>query len=248
MTDIELFSLMSFNYLEVECWDAPPESMDTSVVHERYHISYIGNHAVVFCLECNGLFDSDTIKAVITQLSESERYQQDDYSAMCIINHEKYIAIKQRKVEKAIPDDVCKIAEQSGLTLITAPDLRFLIQGALEFRWDMEPIRNLLFSLGRQGLVPPSYREIGAYAHYYGRYSVMSIELQPNKTIKIGDTIGIRLAERYHEESVKSLQLNRNAISSATGPCRVGIQTILRRSDLAIGQAVFIRIEKGLNK
>jgi hypothetical protein len=240
IADMELFSLMSFNFLGIECEDAPPEPPDAPI-HERYHINHKIHHAVVFCLECNGLFDSSTIKAVTSQLARSERYQKGDCSALCIINHKKHITIKRREMGKTIPDDVSQLADRSGLTLITSPDLRFLVQGALELKWNAEQIIKLLFTPGLQGLIPPGYQKVGVYTHFYGRHSVMEVKLFAGEAIKIGDTIGIRLAEQYYEEPVESLQIQHNTVPTATGPCMVGIKTTLHRSDLDIGQDVFIR-------
>jgi hypothetical protein len=239
--DIELFSLMSFNYLGIRCEDAPPEPQDATVICARYHIRYNSHHAIVFCIEWNGLCNSTTIKALTSQLNRSERSQEDDWSVLCIINHQKQVATKRREVKKAISDDACHVASQYGLTLITALDLRFLVQGALELKWDVEQIRKLLFAPGRQGLTPPGYRKVGVYTHFYGRHSVMEVELCASETIKVGDTLGLRLAEQYHEEIVESLQVQHNMVPKATGPCRLGIKTTLHRSDLDIGQDVFIR-------
>ena len=95
---------------------------------------------------------------------------------------------------------------------------------------------------GRQGKVPPAYRRIGACVHFYARPSVMSVELEAGETAETGKILGVRLAAGYHEEPIESLQVEHRTVPAATGPCRVGIKTTLRRSDVAIGQAVFTRL------
>jgi hypothetical protein len=70
----------------------------------------------------------------------------------------------------------------------------------------------------------------------------MSVDLDVGDTVKVGDTLGMRLATRYHEETIASLEVDHNAVPAATGPCKVGIKTTLRKSDLDTGQAVFIRL------
>ncbi|MBN2021700.1 MAG: hypothetical protein JW809_02815 [Pirellulales bacterium] len=240
-SDIELFALMSFDWLGVEYEDAPPEPEDSPTVHERYHIRYKERHAVVFCFECDSLVESCAVWNVVSRLAESERHQKGDCSALCIINHQKDRPFALRSVENAVPDDARIIAEQHGLTLITAADLRLLVQGVKELGWDVEKVRCLLFAPGRQGSTPPVYREIGILAHFFGQLSVMDVELRAGETINFGDTLGVRLGEQYHEEAVESLQVGQNPVANAVGPCRVGIKTTLQRSSLHVGQKVYRR-------
>jgi hypothetical protein len=240
-SDIELFALMSFAYLRLDAEDATPPP-DGAVVHERYYINYQGRYAAVFCLECDGVIPTNTIEAAASRLHEIQQHNPGVCSALCIINHQKNAAIRLREVQKAIPDDVNATANRCGVTLITAPDLRFLVQGAMEYKWDLERIKGIMFVPGRQGDEPPGYRRIGACVHFYGRPSVVSVDLQTGDHVETGMTLGMRLATRYHEERISSLQVNHEAVAAATGPCRVGIKTTLHRSDVEIGQAVFLRL------
>jgi hypothetical protein len=240
-SDIELFAFMSFAYLGIETQDAPPPPLDYPILHERYHISHNEQHAIVFCLECDGFIDPDIIRNVNLQSLESEMRKKGRCSTLCIINHQRQTQLRLRKVEEAISDEVNQSANEFGITLITAPDLRFLVQGEIEHKWDADQIRRLLFIPGRQGLVPPEYHGIGTVCHFYDQLSVMSVDLYAGETVKVGQTLGIRLQTRYHEETIESLQVGHKAVSVAIGPCKVGMKTILRRAEVDIGQAVFIR-------
>lgn len=240
-SDIELFALMSLAYLGIDAEDAPPPP-ENAVAHERYYINHREHHGAVFCIECDGVIDLNMVEAVASRLRECQQQYKGSCSGLCIVNHQRNTAIGLREIEGAVPDHANQVAKQHGLSIITAADLRFLIQGAIEYRWDMEQIRNLMFVSGRQGNVPPAYRRIGAVAHLYGRLSVMSVDLQPGETAETGKIVGIRLATRYHEEPIESLQVEHRTVSAVTGPCRVGVKTTLRRSDLGIGQSVFVRV------
>lgn len=239
-SDIELFTLMSFAYLGIDAEDALPPP-DGAVVYERYYINHKERRAIVFCLECDGVIGCSTIEAVGARLREYEQHHEGICSALCVINHQKSRPISQREVEEAIPEKVNRLAGRFGITLITAPDLQFLVEGAAQYEWDIDRIKDLMFVPGRQGKVPPAYRQIGACVHFYGRVSVMSVGLQPGEMVETGRTLGIRLATRYHEEPIESLQVERKTVSAATGPCRVGIKTTLKRSDVDVGQAIFLR-------
>jgi hypothetical protein len=239
-SDVELFSLMSFAYLSLDAEDSPPP-LDDVVVYERYRIIHQGRYAIVFCLEFAGGIAASTIEAVVARLRENRHRHGNACSALCIINHQKDTAIELREVQKAVPDDVNATAVRCGVTLVTALDMRCLIQGVMEYKWDIERVKGLLFVPGQQGASPPEYHRIGDCVHFYGRPSVMSVELEAGTRIETGMVLGLRLATRYHEEVVESLQVNNQAVAAAMGPCRVGIKTTLHRSDVEIGQALFVR-------
>jgi len=239
--DIELFTLMSLAYLGIEADDAPPPLPDPTA-NERYLISHAERNSIVFCLNCDRLIDAAAIEAVVLRFRECKKDYEGDCSSLCIINHQKDLAMELRETDKAIPADVAEIADRNGITLITAPDLRLLVQGTNEYQWDIEPIKKLLFAPGRQGEVPPGYRMIGTCVHFYGQISVMSVELHSGETIETGNILGIRLGTRWHEEPIESLQVDHKTVPVATGPCRAGIKTTLQRSDIDVGQPVFVRL------
>jgi len=240
--DIELFALMSFAYLGISCEDAPPNPNDGSGIWPRYHISYGGLYAEVYCLERGGLFDATTFETLALQPDASKDRSNNSHSILFIINRQGHKTTEEREPRQVVSDDVFVTAEQPKRTLITALDLCAFVHGVVELKWDVEPIRRLLFASGWQSPIPPEYRRIGRFTHFYGQHSVMEVELQQGETITNGDTFAIRLVEHYHEEVVESLQVQRNAVPSAIGPCKVGIRTRLSRSDLDIGQDVFVRI------
>lgn len=239
-SDIELFALMSFNYLGIDAEDALPP-VDKEVVHARYYINDNKHDAIVFCFECDELIDSNTIEAVASRFRECEQHREEICSALCVINQQKNTAIERREVEGAIPDEVNQIAARSGITLITALDLRFLVQGALEYGWERDEIKNLMFIPGRQGRVPPLYEAVGRYNRFFPKHSAISIELDQDKVLNVGDIIACRLSTQYFEQEVTSLQVERGPESSATGPCKAGVTTELKKSDLKPGQTIFVR-------
>jgi hypothetical protein len=239
--DIDLFAKMSLTRLGVKGEDAPPQVAEDPILRERYHISHNGRQALVFCLAFDGLIDAATMGAVAARSLAHMRLRGPVWSTLCIIHHQRHLPTELREVENAIPDHVTRTAIECGITLITAPDLCFLVQGMIEHNWNQEAIRDLLFLPGRQGSLPPEYRRIGTYRRFFDKHSAMSVQLADGETVKVGDIIAIRLAARYHEERIESLEVDRNAVATATGPCKVGIRTNLRKSDLHEGQHVFIR-------
>ncbi len=239
-SDIDLFTRMSLRYLGIDAEDSPPPADDV-VMHERYYINCSDHPIIVFCFECDAMIDSSTIKAVDLRLREYRETHGDTWSALCVINHQKTTAIGRREVARAISDEVNEIATRSGITLITAPDLCFLVQGAMGYGWDIDQITHLMSIPGRQGIVPPLYDAVGKYNRFFPNHSVISVELYSGKSLELGDIIGCRLSPRYVEQEVKSLQVERESVSKATGPCKVGIVTKLKKSHFEIGQTIFSR-------
>jgi hypothetical protein len=216
-SDIELFSLMSLACLGVVPEDTPPP-VDGALGCERYHIAHDGHVGIVFCLECDRLVEVGEIEAIKARLRDGRRRDDRDVSVLCIINHQKSLPVEQREVENAVPLDVGRLAEQAGITLVTAPDLRFLVQGVKERGWDADLIKDLMFAPGRQGMLPPGYRKVGKCKHFYARPSVISVQIEDGETVKLGETLGVRVAGEPHEEVIGSLQIERRSVPAATGP------------------------------
>ena len=73
-----------------------------------------------------------------------------------------------------------------------------------------------------------------------------SVVLGPSTTIRCGDFIVIRLADRYYGQEIESMQRDRVNIDEAHGGV-IGIQTALRRSDVGLGNYVFVRPGRGIS-
>jgi hypothetical protein len=239
--NLDLFARMTFNRIGITCEDAEPETEGDPILRERYHIRHNGRKALVFCQRFDGLIDAATIGGIALRAMAHAHLKEPGWSALCILHHQRHIPVELREVELAIPEPIARMAADSGITLMTAPDLRFIVRGTMQYGWDTDRIRDLLFNSGRQGLVPPEYRRVGSVVRFFAHHSAVSVQLDAGETIKVGDTIGIRLQDRYHEERVESLEVNREKEPSATGPVRAAIQIKLAKSDLKTNQAVYVR-------
>jgi hypothetical protein len=242
--DVELFTKMSLVRLGIHVADAPPEVADDPLLRETYHISHAGRKSLVFCLEFDGLIDAATIGQVALRLLAHTRSCGSGWGGLCIVHHQRHAPWGVREIENAVSEDIDRVAAECGLSLVTTTDLCLLVQAGPLCKWNADQVRDILFSPGRQGITPPAYRRVGSYLRFYERPSVMSVQLDDGQAVRVGDTIGVRLATRYYEEQVKSLQLEHETVQTATGPRKVGIKTNLRRGDLGVGQAVFVRTQE----
>jgi hypothetical protein len=239
--DLELFASMSFAYLDIEATDGPPTSGRDTVVRERFCITSDSQRAIVFCLRFDGLATVEGINAVALAALAHERRNGPGFGCLCIVHHQQRFPLALRETETAIPVDVCRIAEECGITLVTTTDLYFLIRGLHENAWNGNAIRRLLFLPGRQGDIPPEYHAVGTCRRFFPRLSVISINLDDGETISIGEILAIRTRYRYHESKIESLEVEHEAVNTATGPCRLGVKATLEKHDVRIEQAVFVR-------
>ncbi len=241
--DVELFTKMTLNQLGIDVEDAPPALADDPLLRETYHISHNGRKSLVFCLEFDGLIDATAVGQVALRVLAHMRSFGPGWGGLCIVHHQRHALPQVREIEDAISEDISRIATDSGLTLITTPDLCLLIHGGPAYKWSIDQLRDNLFLPGRQGMTPPAYREIGEYVRFYDRQSAMSVQLADGETVKVGDTLGIRLAARYYEEQIESIQVEHESFHTVTGPKKVGIKTKLRKTDLGVGQPVYVRMK-----
>jgi hypothetical protein len=99
---------------------------------------------------------------------------------------------------------------------------------------------------GRVGVEPPGFHYVGFVRKFFDRPQVASVVLDPSATVRCGDFIVIRLADRYYGQEIESMQRDRVNIDEAHG-CVVGIQTALRRSDVGVDDFVFVRAGRSVS-
>ena len=173
--DVELFTKMSLTNLHIDGADAPPQIADDPLPRETFHVCHNGLKSLVFCLECDGLIDATTVSHAAARVLAHIRSAGSEWRGLCIIHHQRHLPPELRETEKAISEDVNRIANECGLTLVTASDLCLLLIGAAVYKWDIGEVQDILFLPGRQGSSPPAYKKIGSYEHFYDRQSVMSV-------------------------------------------------------------------------
>jgi hypothetical protein len=69
----------------------------------------------------------------------------------------------------------------------------------------------------------------------------VSVDLGEGHSIARGAKVAVRLADRYHEEEVTSMQVNGKNVAIAQGPCKVGIVSSLTKREVKPGQFVFAK-------
>jgi len=239
-SDVDLCARMTFEYLQVCCEQGPPEPLEEPKLRERYLINDGDRVAIVFCLEFDNLIDMATAVKVVERSREC-RLSNPDSNVLVVIHHQRQLDKGCREFEAAVPEDVQNRLVSSDATIVTALELQSLVVGVLVYGWPIERAREALFIPGRQATCPPQFDRVATCNKFYPDHSVVSVDIDDGKSIARGARVAIRLADCYHEEEIKSMQVNGEDVAIARGPCKVGIVTSLTKTDVKPGQVVFVK-------
>jgi hypothetical protein len=238
--DVEAFSFTSLSRLGFRLAESPMPSAGSPFLHERCLIASPGRTTVVFIVDTSELVGRAAIEQVATRVLALEQAGGVFASVLCVVNHQNGLQWQLREVEGAFAEDAESVALSCGITVVTAVDLLLLTIGAEEFGWDLGEIRKSLQRPGRQATSPPGCRKLGTVHHFFEHPQVLSVAVDQSARVRVGDTVIIRLRDRYHQQAVESLQVNRIAVPEALGQVLAGIQTSLHRGDVPIGAPVFV--------
>ena len=116
-----------------------------------------------------------------------------------------------------------------------------------EWGWNADAIIPLFYGNGRIAEAPTSYRPVGVIHHFYDKLRVASIEIDPSETLQIGHTVGYVLKDRYYQERIQTLQVDKKDVREASGGQIAAYGTTLSRSELPVGtRRIYCSIALGL--
>ena len=164
--------------------------------------------------------------------------------ALLIVNSQNGLEWQLRDIAEAVSETSAQMAVACGIAIVTTVDLLLLIKGVEARLWSFLEVSRSLMRPGRVGVEPPGFHYVGLVRKFFDRPQVASVVLDPSTTVHRGDFILIRLADRYYGQEIESMQKDRADIDEARGGV-VGIQTALRRSDVGVGDFVFVRAGRG---
>ncbi|MEZ6049922.1 MAG: hypothetical protein R3C02_00810 [Planctomycetaceae bacterium] len=197
----------------------------------------------VLLVEVKGLSgfprEDDTLQVVKYIPRRMKEWGRTDVSGVVIVNHQCNLPALKRDHEKVFTPQQIQDAIHQDVTLVTTWELFKLLRGLQKWGWPHEAVTPLFYGQGRIDVVPRNYHRIGVVAHFFDKLSVVSIELDASKILRVGDTLGFILREQYHQETVASIHVDREAVESATGGQRAGHKTVLSRNVLPEGLVVY---------
>ena len=168
------------------------------------------------------------------------RWDRTDVISVVIINHQCNLPALQRDHNNVFTKQQIQDAIHSDVTLVTTWELFKLLRGQQRWSWPSEAVTSLFYVKGRINPVPGNYHRIGVVAHFFDNASVVSIEIDEGKVLRVGETIGFFLKDRYHQEAIESMQVEKNDVEEANGGQRAGHKTELPRCALPDGTIVYV--------
>ncbi len=242
--DVEKFALMCFTRLKYsQRADVPPPQPGSPFLHEWCYLSHSDKTIPVFVIDTCGMVTGDELKEIATRMLALKQQGKVFSSAMCLANHQNGLSWQLRETEAAVSEEAVTMARACGVTFVTTTDLVLLVVGAETYGWDLEAIKQSLLETGRQGTCPPSFTKVGTVNHFYERHQVVSVRLDsdPMAMIRVGDTVVVRLRDRYFQHTVDSLEVNHKQVTEVGGGELAGIKIPLHRGDVPVGAPVFCK-------
>jgi hypothetical protein len=238
--DVEKFALMAVKEIGLNGIDAPAPEPGSSFLFERLILVEGGSFIPLFLHDTHEVLSPEIVGRVAARVLALKLQGKPFSLALLIVNTQCGLEWQYREVGEAISDAANQMALQCGIGIVTTVDLLLLIRAAEAQLWSFEEVKQCLMRAGRAGCEPPGYRYAGYVRKFFDRPRVASIVLDDSITLHQGDSLLIRLADRYYSQKIESMEMNNVRVTEAHS-CTVGVETTLRRSDVSVGDYVFSR-------
>jgi len=244
--DIEKFALMAASQVGFRGIDAPAPERTSPFVLERLILNYGGDFVPLFLHDSHESLKANIIERIAARLLALKVEGKPFSLALLIVNSQNGLEWQLRDVAEAVSEAAVQTAVACGIAVVTTVDLLLLIRGVEARLWSSSEVLRSLMRSGRVGVEPPGFHYVGFVRKFFDRPRVASVVLDASATVRYGDFILIRLADRYYGQEIESMQKDGADIDEAHG-CVIGIQTALRRSDVGVGDFVFVRAGRGVS-
>jgi hypothetical protein len=243
--DVEKFALMAVSQLGFKGFNAPPPEQTSPLFSERLILNHGNEFVPLFLHDSHEGLERNIIEQIAARLLALKVGGNPFSLALLILNAQNGLDWQLRGIEEAVTETAGQIAVACGIAVVTTVDLLLLIKGIKAGLWSVSDVSQSLMHAGQVGLVPPGFRDVGYVRTFFDRPQVASVILEGDATVRRGDFVLIRLDDHYYGQEIKSMQKDRIDIEEAKGGI-IGIQLDLRRSDVTVASAVFVR--DGINR
>jgi len=199
----------------------------------------------VFLFDLEVFPRAEQLHSVAARLIERASEGQNGSRAICIFNYQNGSPWRLREQE-FVAEAFLGLARKCGITIISTVDMLLTVDAARRYSWSSSRIYDATFKLGRALQAPRGYQKVGTVRTFYADHRVLSINVNAGAELRKGDTMVVRLKDRFHEQIVDSLQQERANVAIVVGPARAGVVVPLDRSVVLEGGGVFIDLEKRL--
>jgi hypothetical protein len=243
--DIEKFALMAVSKLGFRRIDTPAPEPAPPFLLERLILVYEDDRIPLFLQDSHESLGFGIVERIAARLLTLKVEGKAFSLALLVVNSQNGLEWQRRDVMEAVSETAAQMAVACGIAIVTTVDLLLLVEGVEAGLWPFLEVSRSLMRPGRVGVEPPGFRGVGYVRKFFDRPRVASVVLDVSATVRCGDFILIRLADRYYGQEIESMQKDGADIDEAHGGV-IGIQTALRRSDVGFGDYVFVRAGRGI--
>jgi hypothetical protein len=244
--DIEKFALMAVGQVGFRGINTPAPERTSPLLLERLILNYGSDFVPLFLHDTHESLGTHIIERIAARLLALKVEGKPFSLALLIVNSQNGLEWQLRDIAEAVSEDATQTAVACGIAVVTTVDLLLLIKGVEACLWSFSGVSRSLMRSGRVGVEPPGFQYVGFVRKFFDRPQVASVVLDATATVRRGDFILIRLADRYYAQEIASMQKDGADIDEANG-CVIGIQTSLRRSDVGVGDFVFVGAGRGIS-
>jgi hypothetical protein len=156
------------------------------------------------------------LKYIVRRQRELDR---TDVEGVFIVNHQRHVPGLER--DPAFTPQQISDAIHNEYALTTTWDL---FQAITKVMLEYTDIQTALVSqIGLVKYIPHNYREIGEVKHYYPQPCAALVELFEGQELKVGDMVGFLSEDQRFEQTVESLEVNREPIEVVCSGIEFGI-------------------------
>ncbi len=201
----------------------------------------VKDRPTILILEVKGLTrrpgDTDTgqvLKYVTRRMTE---WGTTDVHGVAVINHQRHIPGFER-TKPVFMKHQKEDAEANNITLVNTWDLFLLTRGMMKYGWPPEAIQDLFYVKGVMSRIPTFYKPLGTINNYYKEQSVIAIKVS-DEALRKGQRVAYITPERYLEEEVSSIKVDRQSVEKALTEQLATIKTIYPSELLKRGMIVY---------
>jgi hypothetical protein len=230
----EVLRFVGFKKVETPPEEEGANKQEDLQVHDR---------SPCLLLEVKGLAgqptEGDTHQGTKYVLRRMKQWKRTDVGGLFVVNHRRNLPALDRDHEHVFTQQQLDDAVENGIGLTTTWDLFRLVRGMVRWGWPESTVQDVVYGKGRLPSVPSHYLTAGTVAHFYSEISVLSIDVD-EPGLRVGDKVGFLFPTGYFEETITSLQVDRQNVSQAQPGQRAGYKTTLKRKDVPVGTPIYV--------
>jgi hypothetical protein len=230
----EALRLVGFNKIEKPAEEEGVNRQEDLQIHDR---------SPCLLLEVKGLAalptEGDALQGTKYVIRRMKQWQRTDVSGVFVVNHQRNLPALYREHGHVFTQQQLDDAAENGMGLTTTWDLFRMIRGLMQWSWPPGTVQDVLYGTGRLPSVPSHYTAAGTVAHYYSDISVLSIDVN-GPGLRVGDTVGFLFPSGFFQETVNSLQVNKEDVRQAAPGQRAGYKTTLTRNEVPVGTPIYV--------